>query len=102
MNLADIQKLIDREKTKQEGFSCRVFCCASTPCLSSGATGVREAFKEAADTLEDVTVDTVSTGCMGPCSRGPVVTIRGADGKESTYAHVTPEMAKPLLNAHVS
>ena len=102
MNLADIQKLIDREKTKQEGFTCRVFCCASTPCLSSGATGVREAFKEAASALEDVSVDTVSTGCMGPCSRGPVVTIRGADGEESTYEHVTPEMAGSLLDAHLA
>jgi bidirectional [NiFe] hydrogenase diaphorase subunit len=77
MNRADLQAMAQRERERQQAFRCRLLCCASTPCLSSGATAVQKAMEDAIAEHElSAEVATVSTGCMGPCSRGPVVTVQ--------------------------
>jgi len=38
MNRDDLQAMAQREQDKQQKFRCRLLCCASTPCLSSGAS----------------------------------------------------------------
>jgi bidirectional [NiFe] hydrogenase diaphorase subunit len=102
VSLDNLQGVIDREKTRQDGFPCRVFCCASTPCLSSGATAVIEACKTAAGDKKTAKVDVVSTGCMGPCSRGPLICVQDSDGAETTYERVTPEQVPEILEGHLN
>ncbi len=46
MNRADLEAMAQRELQQQEGFKCRILCCASTPCLSSGGTAVFETFNQ--------------------------------------------------------
>jgi bidirectional [NiFe] hydrogenase diaphorase subunit len=102
MNRADLQSLAQREQEKQNAFRCRIFCCASTPCLSSGATAVREALEksvEASGLSGDVQV--ISTGCMGPCSRGPMVTVQTQGQAEVIYERATPTAAQAIVNEHV-
>ena len=66
MNRAELQAMAQRELARQKAFSCRLLCCASTPCLSSGATAVLETLRE---TIEigalRAEVEAVATGCMG-------------------------------------
>jgi bidirectional [NiFe] hydrogenase diaphorase subunit len=94
----DLQALAEREQEKQNGYACRIFCCASTPCLSSGATAVKEAVDKAlAAGKIDADVQVVSTGCMGPCSRGPMVIVKPRDGEEIVYERVTPEVAAQIV-----
>ena len=77
MNRVELQALAERERDAQAEFRCRLLCCASTPCLSSGGTAVQEALQaRVSESGVDAEVQVVSTGCMGPCSRGPVVTVQ--------------------------
>ncbi|MCC6454845.1 MAG: SLBB domain-containing protein [Caldilineaceae bacterium] len=102
MNSNDLQNLAQREREKQEAFRCRLLCCASTPCLSSGGTSVQNAINAAIKTRGlDADVQIVATGCMGPCSRGPVVTVQEKDKPDIVYQGVTPEIAEQIVEAHV-
>ncbi len=103
MNRADLQMMGEKERDRQNNFRCRLLCCASTPCLSSGATAVQEAIKEIIKERDlSVEVSITSTGCMGPCSRGPLLRVQ-VNGKEDViYENVTPELAREIVMAHSS
>lgn len=102
MNRDDLQAMAQRELDKQQKFRCRLLCCASTPCLSSGATAVQATFKEAIEARElKAEVSMVSTGCMGPCSRGPLVTVQTQGQEDVIYEQVTPELATEIIEKHV-
>jgi len=98
---ADLEAMGQRELQRQQAFRCRILCCASTPCLSSGGSAVYEAINEAikVDGL-DAEVQAVATGCMGPCSRGPMITVQTQDGGEVIYEHVTPEIGRQIVAHH--
>lgn len=101
MNSNDLQTLAEREREKQKAFHCRLLCCASTPCLSSGGSSVQSALEGAIKSrgLESQ-VQVVATGCMGPCSRGPIVTVQTNDKPDAVYEGVTPALAGQILEAH--
>lgn len=101
MNRADLKAMAQREQDRQKSFRCRLLCCASTPCLSSGATAVHEALEEtiAAHKI-DAEVAVVSTGCMGPCSRGPMVTMQIQGQEDVYYENVTPDTARRIVEEH--
>lgn len=102
MNRVDLQALAQREQEKQNAFRCRIFCCASTPCLSSGATAVKTALEQAVQTQKlNADVQVVSTGCMGPCSRGPMVTVKVQGQDDAIYERVSPDVATQLVAEHV-
>jgi len=44
----------------------------------------------------------VSTGCMGPCSRGPLVTVQMQGQEDVIYEQVTPELAAEIIDRHVT
>jgi bidirectional [NiFe] hydrogenase diaphorase subunit len=102
MNRVDLQNMAQKELERQNAFRCRLLCCASTPCLSSGSTAVIDTLKNtlAKDDL-NAEVEVVSTGCMGPCSRGPVVTVQIAGQDDVVYENVTPEIANKIIEEHV-
>jgi bidirectional [NiFe] hydrogenase diaphorase subunit len=102
MNSNDLQNLAEREREKQKAFQCRLLCCASTPCLSSGGASVQSTFEDGikARGLQSQ-VQVVATGCMGPCSRGPMVTVQSKDRPDTLYEGVTPALAEQILLAHV-
>jgi bidirectional [NiFe] hydrogenase diaphorase subunit len=101
MNRSDLEAMAQRELEHQRTFRCRVLCCASTPCLSSGGTAVYDAIQAElkAGHLE-AEVQAVATGCMGPCSRGPLVTVQSAAGDEFIYEQVTPEHGRQIVAHH--
>jgi bidirectional [NiFe] hydrogenase diaphorase subunit len=45
-------------------------------------------------------IDVTSTGCVGPCSRGPLVTVQVKGQEDIIYEHVTPELAVQILTKH--
>jgi len=101
MDQADLLSMAEREQTRQGEFRCRVRCCASTPCLSSGGSAVQQILQDAVKEQGlRKAVQIVSTGCMGPCSRGPLVTVQ-VDGQEDViYEQVTPGMAQEIAAHH--
>jgi bidirectional [NiFe] hydrogenase diaphorase subunit len=103
MNRADLEAMAQRELQRQQSFRCRVLCCASTPCLSSGGSAVYDAINDAIkEGGLDADVQAVATGCMGPCSRGPMITVQMRDGAEVIYEHVTPETGRQIVAHHAA
>jgi bidirectional [NiFe] hydrogenase diaphorase subunit len=104
MNRADLQALAVTELAKQQSFRCRFLCCGSTPCLSSGGAAVHDTFKNYLQENKDSrsTLSLVSTGCMGPCSRGPLVTVQTQGQPEVIYENVTPALAQQIINKHLN
>jgi bidirectional [NiFe] hydrogenase diaphorase subunit len=101
MNRPELNALGARERERLQEFRCRLLCCASTPCLSSGATAVIETFKQVIKEQElEAEVAVTSTGCMGPCSRGPLVTVQVNGREDIIYEQVTPELARTIALAH--
>jgi bidirectional [NiFe] hydrogenase diaphorase subunit len=102
MNRVELQAMAEREQQRQAGFRCRLLCCASTPCLSSGGVAVSETFKqEIAERELDAEVELVTTGCMGPCSRGPLVTVQMHGQHDVIYENVTRATAHEIITRHV-
>jgi bidirectional [NiFe] hydrogenase diaphorase subunit len=102
MNSAELETLAQREREKQQAFRCRLLCCASTPCLSSGGAAVQAALETAIKQQGiEAEVQTVATGCMGPCSRGPVVTVQQPSKPDTLYENVTPAIAEQIVTQHV-
>ncbi|MCB0251077.1 MAG: NAD(P)H-dependent oxidoreductase subunit E, partial [Anaerolineae bacterium] len=93
--------MAQREQEKQGKYRCRLLCCASTPCLSSGGAAVQQALEDAIKEQDaNAEVAVVSTGCMGPCSRGPVVTVQIQGENDVYYENVTPEAARQIVADH--
>ncbi|WP_429886547.1 NuoF family protein [Geoalkalibacter halelectricus] len=105
MNPTELHERAEQERLRQQHLSLRLFLCYSTPCLSAGADRVKAVLdEEIAARNKDGRIDleVVATGCMGPCSRGPLLRITQADGSEKIYEHVTPESARTLLDAYLA
>ena len=103
----DLHDVAMREREAQGLYRCRVMCCNSSACLASGAGETREvletSIQEAGLGSE---VQVVPTGCMGLCSRGPLVRVNVRGETPTLYAEVSgPEahaLAGQLLQSEVS
>lgn len=91
------------EQQRQAKFACRIFCCAGTACLSAEGQAVWEALSDAVSTHDLTTrVDVVRTGCMGLCSRGPLVRVETAASEPYLYGNVSPMLARLIVTEHVT
>lgn len=98
MNPADLHAMAREERTRQEVLRCRIMVCAGTPCLSAGALAVLDALRQAVEESRlDAEIEAVGTGCMGPCSRGPLVKVAVQGKTEVVYERVTPELSRQIL-----
>ena len=98
MNPMSLISQAEEELQRQEQLKLRVFLCYSTPCLAAGAEKVKTALEDIIKEKELGTeLEIVATGCMGPCSRGPLLRIRDNSGNEQTFENVTPEQAQEIL-----
>lgn len=102
MNTVDLQHAAEEELQRQQQLNLRLFLCYSTPCLAAGADRVKLALDELLAGLDEdqrPTQEIVATGCMGPCSRGPLLRLARRDEPEEIYEKVTPEMACHIVRA---
>ncbi len=97
------EELLERgeaERTRQHSLGCRLVCCAGTGCLSSGSKSVQDLLQETlkAHGLQD-RVQVVGTGCMGLCSRGPLVKVERPGHHDVMFSDVQAELA-PVMVEH--
>ena len=98
---SELDAMAKQENARCEAFRCRLLVCYSSPCISSGAEGVRKALVDAVKERNlKAEVDVTCTGCVGPCSRGPLVTVQVKGRQDVIYEHVTPELAVQILTKH--
>ncbi len=103
MNQLDLQAMAHNEQAKQQAFRCRILCCASTPCLASGGAAVQQAISDLVKERKlEADIQVVATGCMGPCSRGPMVTLEIAGEQPIVYERVTADAAVALVERHLT
>lgn len=103
MNREELRNLAQSELDRQQTYPIRLLCCASTPCISSGAMAVFEALKQAVEAGQfQARVETLATGCLGPCSRGPLVTVVVQGEEDVVYENVTPETAGQIVDQHIA
>ena len=92
-----------RELEQRSRYPVRVKVCCSTACQSAGAGATLEQINEhleASRSTADVQV--VPTGCMGPCSMGPLVRVEHRTGEATLYGHVLPEDAVHVVTGHLA
>ncbi len=98
----DLHEVADREHEARSRYPWRIKACASTACLSAGAGATVQALEqtiEASDLVLDAVV--IPTGCMGLCSRGPLVRVLRRGGDETMYQAVNKEVAVDIVRKHV-
>ena len=96
----DLDEISSAEHVRRGRFGWRTMVCTSGSCLASGAQGVRTALErtvDEADLSHDMQV--VPTGCMGLCSRGPLVRVDRRAGGSALYGDVTPDVTDELVAA---
>jgi bidirectional [NiFe] hydrogenase diaphorase subunit len=103
MNFKELQELGQKELERQEQIEHRIFCCTSTACLSAGAGPTHLALDESVEEIdsESTNSEVVKTGCMGLCSRGPLVRVESKGTDDHFYQDVTPEVAQAIVSKHV-
>ena len=98
----DLHEVAEREHEARSRYPWRIKACASTACLSAGAGATVQALArtiEATDLALDAIV--IPTGCMGLCSRGPLVRVLRRGGDETMYQAVNEEVAIDIVRKHV-
>jgi NADH:ubiquinone oxidoreductase subunit F (NADH-binding)/(2Fe-2S) ferredoxin len=99
----NIKDIADSQREAQQACKARLFCCASTGCLSSGAQEIIDALGEAlkAHGLTDG-IDIVPTGCMGLCSLGPLLRVEISGQEPVLYKEMTPLVARLIVAEHIA
>jgi bidirectional [NiFe] hydrogenase diaphorase subunit len=94
MDQTELRAIAARERESWK--PCRVLCCDSTGCQSSRSLEVMARLKDAVESasMHDQ-VQVVGVGCIGFCSRGPLVAV---SEPRLLYQHVTPEQAPSIIN----
>jgi len=98
MEPGDLQTITQKVQAQREKFRARVLCCGSTACLSSGAEEVKDALVRTVKLhqLGDE-VQVMTSGCLGPCSRGPLVRLQEPGQPEITYEAMTADLARRVI-----
>ena len=98
MNRGELTELAEATLQKQQACRLRLLVCCGTPCVAAGAEAVVAALREQLTGLGNpADLELVSTGCQGPCSRGPLLTVLQPGEPEQVWEKVTPELACTIL-----
>jgi bidirectional [NiFe] hydrogenase diaphorase subunit len=98
----DLHEVAHAERELRSVHPWRIKVCSSTACLSAGAGTTREALVAAvgdAGVGDDCQV--VPTGCLGLCSRGPLVRVEPRGEDPTLYGDVTPADGARIVTEHV-
>lgn len=103
MKPADLDAVALKEKETQGKYRCRLMCCTSTACMASGAGDVKDALTRSvkANRLEKE-VEVGSTGCLGLCSRGPMIRMEVPGEHDVLYQHLNREAAQRLVDDEIA
>jgi NADH-quinone oxidoreductase subunit F len=99
-----VQSVVDLETIKANTVKAtsgkeKILVCMGGGCIASGSGKIKEQFiaQLKASGLENK-VTVTGTGCLGPCSHGPVV-VMGRD--KVFYQKVTPDDVSEIIQSHV-
>ncbi len=95
MTIEELEQIAKSVRLENSKFDYEVNVCMDLACASQGAGQLRDALIKAAEAAgKKVLVR--RTGCMGPCSSGPLVRV---DPEETLYRKVNANHAEAIVNA---
>jgi len=95
MTLEELEQIARGVQQENARYDHEVNVCMDLACASQGAGALRDALVEAAE-ASGKKVLVRKTGCMGPCSYGPLVRV---DPGEALYQRVQADDAKAILSS---
>jgi len=96
MTVEELSEKQTEELERQKSLENRILCCTAAGCISCGADGLRTAIAgEIKAQGREGQVEVCGTGCMGMCSRGPLV-LSSAD--RHLYGQATAADAPALVS----
>jgi len=95
MTLEELEQIAQSVHQENSKYDFEVNVCMDLACASHGADKLRDALIRAAE-ASGKNVLIRKTGCMGPCSSGPLVRI---DPEETLYAKVKENHAEAIVNS---
>ncbi len=102
MNATDLEKLARHEAEAQQR-CLRLHVCMGSPCMAAGAAEVKAAVEERIRRCGGgVETRVIGTGCVGPCSRGPLLRVVTTDGAEHLYERLTPATAVTIVDTFLA
>ena len=95
MTIEELEQIAKSACQENEKYDFEVNVCMDLACMSQGSDRLREALvKAAGESGKNVLVR--RTGCMGPCSSGPLVRV---DPEETLYHHVNAGHAEAIVKS---
>jgi len=102
MTRTELAEMAEKEQARRRGMDLRLLVCCGTPCLAAGSEAVVSALRQKlAESGSPAELEVVGTGCLGPCSRGPMLTVQRQGKPDLVYERIDPQQAVALLNAHI-
>ena len=105
LTIADLKKIKDRvhgETALREGDRrVRVTVHMGTCGIASGAREVMDALMRAIEESDVSDVAVTTSGCMGLCSREPLVTVEIIGQEPIKYEYVNPNKMRQIFKRHV-
>ena len=93
MTIEELEQIAKSVSQENEKYDFEVNVCMDLACLSQHADQLKDALGTAI-TASGKNVLLRKTGCMGPCSSGPLVRV---DPEEVLYQHVNPSHAEAIV-----
>ncbi len=98
----DLHAVAEQEHEDRSRYPWRIKACTSTACQLAGAGPAFDAIgEEISRTGRSRDVQLVPTGCMGLCSRGPLVRVLQRGGDETMYESVDADVGAGIVRTHV-
>ena len=95
MNIEDLEQIAKSVHQENAKYDFEVNVCNDLACSSQGAGQLRDALVKAVE-ASGKNVLIRKTGCMGPCSSGPLVRV---DPEEILYHHVNAGHAESIIDS---
>ena len=99
MNRAELRDRMLFLQTKLVTSGLKISVCMGSPCIAAGAEAVLDTVRSAYGNLS---INVTASGCMGPCSRGPLMRIGHERAAPACYERMTPDSALLAVQAHLN
>jgi bidirectional [NiFe] hydrogenase diaphorase subunit len=93
MTIEELEQIAESVKAENAKFDFEVNVCMDLACSSQGSEKLRDALVKASE-ASGKQILVRRTGCMGPCSSGPLVRV---DPEETLYSHVNAGHAEQIV-----
>lgn len=100
LSLEDLKKAAEEKIKKRRADKIQILICYTSCSICTGADEVLKSMQDmlAYSNIDNVVIETV--GCLGICSKEPLIDVYMPDGTKYSYENVDPIKAQTILLSH--